>query len=683
MDNQNKIQLDEIRERIDIVNLISKYIPVQKSGKNFSARCPFHNEKTPSFMISPDLQRYKCFGCGKSGDIFTFVMDYEHVDFREALEKLAKEAGVKIVTAKKSQGVTIFDILYMINQISAQFFNANLYHPEAKIALEYLYKRGFKDDAIKQFNIGYAIGNNTLLQFLLNKAKFTDEQLLKSGLFTIDERNKKIKDKFNKRIVFPIQNERGKVVAFSGRILPGNDYGPKYLNSPETPIFQKRKNMFALYQARQSIRAEDLAILCEGQTDTISCHMHGVKNIVAPLGTGLTEEQISTIKKYSNNILLLFDSDKAGQSAVERAFMLCARQGINTYANNTGKYKDLDEMIQAEPDLLAEMIKSKQDAFTYLISNMIVGLDLNNYESYIKTMKYIHILLQNVQSQSVKDFYLQSASKITGIPIDTISQYHLDPRELKSFGIYQKDNINSESTNTVNFEKKYGNDRNNKNNSATTLQGSANKISKIRTAEQYLLYYIIKYKLYDFLKKIDIDNLLDPDIIAIISKLKEKYSQLLADKAISTNKEKIDLEIGKTVKNLLSFSDISHDVVSIEQESYNKDDALQNNESNNKDKTSTDQKSSNNKEKNTKLIKQGDNISSLLELVYLTQLPTNEEFKPKTAITETYQSIVNEASKRKIKNLRNLISIEESKPIQDEVLISKLEKEISALSSGK
>jgi len=667
MDNQNKIQLDEIRERIDIVNLISKYIPVQKSGKNFSARCPFHNEKTPSFMISPDLQRYKCFGCGKSGDIFTFVMDYEHIDFREALEKLAKEAGVKIESVKKSQGITIFDILYMINQISAKFYNAQLYQPEAKIALEYLYKRGFKDDAIKQFNIGYAVGNNTLLHFLLKKAKFTDDQLLKSGLFTIDERTKRIKDKFNKRIVFPIQNERGKVVAFSGRILPGNDYGPKYLNSPETPIFQKRKNMFALYQARQSIRAEDLAILCEGQTDTISCHMHGVKNIVAPLGTGLTEEQISTIKKYSNNILLLFDSDKAGQSAVERAFMLCARQGINTYASNTGKFKDLDEMIQSEPKLLAEIIAKKQDAFSYLLSINILDKDLDNYENYISTMKYIHILLQNVMSTSVKDFYFQSASKLTGIPKDTISQYRLDPKELKSYGIYQKSRYpdDNERDSTRDENNQNGTNRNYVPSSSTTPTDQSPKVSnqsdrdtkkitKISTAEQHLLYYLIKYKLYDFLQEIEIDKLIDQDIILVISKLKERYSKLLKDKESSTNKTKIDTEMNNTIKKFFSVSNKSTDNVdNVSDTSDNKD------------------------------TYESSSIASLIELIFLTQFPTSEEFKPRDAISETYQNIVVQSMKRKIKNLRNRISIEESKPIQDEALISELEHEILVLSAKK
>lgn len=455
--------IEEIKERIDIVSLISRYIEVKQAGKNFSARCPFHAEKTPSFMISPDIQRYKCFGCQKGGDIFTFVMDYEHIDFVEALEKLAKEAGVQLPKFNKPVN-KIYAILEMINRLACEFFTKQLNEPQGKIALDYLLNRGITKEAIKTFEIGYAVGDNTLLSYLLSKADFTKEQLLQSGLFveknptytqtraypnktsvnispeasqsrlasekTNLSRNSKpansnasdkntliqeIKDKFAKRVMFPIHNEKGKVIAFSGRILPGNDYGPKYLNSPETPIFHKRNAIFGLYHAKNEIRKANLCILCEGQIDMISTYMAGVRNIVAPQGTALTEDQLNLIKKYTENLLLIFDTDSAGQAAVEKGFIISTKLGFNTFATNTGDYKDIDELIQKDRSRLEKMIESKQDAFTYLLSNRIAKMDVSKLADYKAILGYVEELLQNVVDESSRSFFIEKAEKITGI----------------------------------------------------------------------------------------------------------------------------------------------------------------------------------------------------------------------------------------------------------------------------
>jgi len=496
MADQQDIQ--QIKEKIDIVSLISRYVEVKPAGKNFTARCPFHSEKTPSFVISPQMQRYKCFGCQKSGDIFTFLMDYEHVDFVEAIEKLAKEAGVKIEKFNKPVN-KIFAILEMINKLSADFFLKNIYLPYGKTALDYVHGRGYDDETINEYGIGYAYGKNTLLNHLQEKADFSKEQLLQSGLFV--EKESRITDKFNNRIVFSIRNERGKIIAFSGRIMPGNDFGPKYLNSPETPIFHKKDNLFGLYHAKNDIRANDLCILCEGQTDTISCHKAGLKNVVAPLGTALTEDQLRILSKYTKNIVLLFDADTAGQAAVERAFHLCVKQGFNTYASNTGKYKDLDELIKAEPENLQSIIEKKQDAFTYLLSKKVENLDINgqaNLEDYNKTINYINGLLASSSDAKTRDFFTKKATDITSISAD-------------KFNIVK-------TQQTVQSQSYVIKDK---------------KLERF-SLEEYLLYYILHFNLYSIARKIKPEWLVDSRVLNTLNRIVALKDEGTPDNAIAS-----------------------------------------------------------------------------------------------------------------------------------------------------
>lgn len=411
---QGREVLDQIRERIDIVSLVSRYIELKRAGRNYSARCPFHNEKTGSFIVSPDIQRYKCFGCGKSGDIFTFVMEYEHVDFVEALEKLAKEAGIKLVKRFNPESKK-YAILEMINSLSADFFHNKLEETVGKQAKDYLTGRGLDQQMITRFNLGYSHGDGSLVSYLRTKANFTNEQLLESGLFVIKDSSNRMREKFFKRVMFPIQNDRGKVIAFSGRVMPGNDLGPKYLNSPDTPIFHKKNGVYGVFQAKTEIRKNDLCILCEGQTDVIACHKAGYANIVAPLGTALTDEQVTLIKRFSQNVLLLFDNDSAGQMAVERGFMLCSKQDFNIFANNTGQFKDIDEMLQKDPTAMTRLIEGKQDAFTYLITSKLENLDLSKYVDNRAIVSFVNRLIQSVPDASKRNFYLEKAVNITGL----------------------------------------------------------------------------------------------------------------------------------------------------------------------------------------------------------------------------------------------------------------------------
>ena len=403
--DSNRNQIDEIKDRLDVVQVIEKYVKLKKAGKNYSGLCPFHTEKTPSFIVSPDLQRYKCFGCGETGDIFNFVQNIENIDFPETLERLAKEAGV---TLEKRQVNYKYKTLEEINYIAAKYFYNEL--KKDKQALEYLLKRGLTKESIKNFGIGYAPKDGNLKEFLFKEKKFSTNDLVKSGLF--NKINGGIKEKFFNRIMFPIRSKRGSVIAFTGRVLPDNRWGPKYLNTPDTPIFHKKDNLFGQYESRQEIRKNDLAIVCEGSTDVISAHQFGVKNVVAPLGTSLTKEQLDNLSLLTKNILFLFDNDRAGHEALVRGFTIASELKLNPYAATPEPYKDLDELLQKEPKKINNIIKNKKEAFSLIISDISVGKDLSKLEDLTYIKNYTSLLLEAVKDDSTLLFYKRKINKI-------------------------------------------------------------------------------------------------------------------------------------------------------------------------------------------------------------------------------------------------------------------------------
>lgn len=401
-------QIEEIKERIDIVQLIEKYVKLKQTGKNFSGLCPFHKEKTPSFIVSPDIQRYKCFGCGRSGDIFNFVQDIENIDFVEALEKLAKTAGVEL---KKSSPNTKFKEIKEVNYIATKYYYNQLL--KSPIALSYVLKRGINKEYIKKFALGYAPKYPKLISEIKKSGNYSKKVLLESGLFI--EKNGILKEKFFDRIMFPIRSKRGDVIAFTARQNAGNEYGPKYMNSPETPIFHKSYNLFGQYESRQEIRKQDLVIICEGSTDVISAHQVGIKNIVAPLGTSLTSQQLESLIPLTKNILLFFDSDSAGKAAIVRGFELASKLEMNPFAASPSPYKDIDELIQNEPSKISEVISNKVEAFSFILADTIKDRDLNKLEDIDKIKKTILPVLNFVKDINTKSLYIKKLEEITGI----------------------------------------------------------------------------------------------------------------------------------------------------------------------------------------------------------------------------------------------------------------------------
>lgn len=406
----DRSQIEEIKEKIDIVSLISKYVELRPAGKNFVGLCPFHTEKTPSFTVSPDLQRFKCFGCGKSGDIFNFVQDIENLDFPETLEKLAKEAGVEL---KKTNRNPQIEQLELINRKAAEYYFKELNKTENKTALQYVtQQRKFTKETIRNFAIGYAPGKKGLASFLRNSHPYTEQTLLSSGLFV--KKDGVFKEKFFKRIMFPIRNSQGKFIGFSGRILPTSKYGPKYMNTPETFIFHKKDNLYGLYESKQEIRKEDLVIFCEGQTDVISAHQNGISNIVAPLGTALTKEQLEKISHFTKNILFFFDNDEAGKQAMVRAFKMASELELHPYGASPMPYKDLDELIKEDLNLLKKRITEKRDAFSFLLTEFLDEKDMTNYQDYNEAQKFVKDLLSSVSNRAALNFYKSKAEKLIG-----------------------------------------------------------------------------------------------------------------------------------------------------------------------------------------------------------------------------------------------------------------------------
>jgi len=343
-------ETDEIKHRIDIVDLVSSYLTLKKAGANYRALCPFHQEKTPSFMVSPEKQIWHCFGCNEGGDIFTFVMKMENLEFREALEMLSQRAGVVLkrssVALAKENKPDRKSRLFKINALAAQVFNKILIsHPAGKTALEYLAKRKISSQTIKEFMLGYAPSSRALKSFLLKKG-FTEQEIQSAGS----------PDKFYRRIIFPIRDVMGNVLGFTGRAI-SPDQEPKYLNTPETIIFHKGRLLYNLDKARGEIKQKKNTIVVEGQMDVISSFQAGAKNVVASSGTALTPDHLQTLYRYTPNITFAFDADTAGLATAKKAYEMALVQGFNVKMTDLGTFKDPGEMIEKEPALWQKAVE--------------------------------------------------------------------------------------------------------------------------------------------------------------------------------------------------------------------------------------------------------------------------------------------------------------------------------------
>ena len=335
--------VEEVRSRNDIVDIISGYVRLQKRGSNYFGLCPFHNEKSPSFSVSPGKQMYYCFGCGAGGNVITFLMEYENYTFAEALKVLADRAGVTLPQEDNSKEAKAREelrtTLLKINKLAANFFYWQLHQPQGEVGYRYFRNRELTDETIRRFGLGFAGKSGGLYQYLKGKG-YDDGVLKETGLFTIEERG--ARDKFWNRVMFPIVDVNNRVIGFGGRVM--GDGTPKYLNSPETKIFDKSRNLYGLNYARTS--REDYLLVCEGYMDVIALQQAGFTNSVASLGTALTSQHANLLKRYTNRVVLTYDSDGAGIRAALRAIPLLKEAGISTKVLNMKPYKDPDEFIK-------------------------------------------------------------------------------------------------------------------------------------------------------------------------------------------------------------------------------------------------------------------------------------------------------------------------------------------------
>lgn len=360
--------IEEVRMKNDIVDVISQYVKLTRKGSSYFGLCPFHNEKTPSFSVTPAKQMYYCFGCGNGGNVFTFVMEYENFTFGEALKYLADRAGVTLPQIEYSkeakEKAERKAKLLEINKQAAQYFYYQLRCQGGAVAWEYLTGRGLSEETIKKFGLGYSDKYSDDLYRYLKSKQYDDELLRDSGLFNVDERNG-MYDKFWNRVIFPIMDVNNRVIGFGGRVM--GDGKPKYLNSPETKIFDKSRNLYGLNVARTT--RKNYLLLCEGYMDVISMHQAGFTNAVASLGTALTSGHASLLKRYTQEVLLLYDSDGAGIRAAQRAIPILKEAGLNSRVVSLKPYKDPDEFIKAMgAEAFEERLEQAMDSFMFRVS---------------------------------------------------------------------------------------------------------------------------------------------------------------------------------------------------------------------------------------------------------------------------------------------------------------------------
>ncbi len=408
--------IEEVVSRNDIVDVISGYIKLKKNGSSYVGLCPFHNEKSPSFSVSQSRQLYHCFGCGVGGNVITFVMEYENFTFLEAVKSLADRVGMELpeisYSQKEQQERDLKTKLLEINKIAATYYYHQLKSENGQAGLSYLRKRGLTDETINRFGLGYSGQNSKALYRYLKDKGYDDDLLKESGLFTYE---RGINDKFWNRVMFPIMDINNKVIGFGGRVM--GDAKPKYLNSPETKLFDKSRNLYGLNIARTA-RKNNL-IICEGYMDVISMHQAGFNQAVASLGTALTPGQARLMKRYTDQVLITYDSDEAGTKAAMRAIPILKEAGLSTKVINMQPYKDPDEFIKAlGAEAFQERIDNASNSFMYEIGVIEKKYDRSDPESSTEFEREVARKLTGFSQKLERDNYLNAVCRKFNIQMD-------------------------------------------------------------------------------------------------------------------------------------------------------------------------------------------------------------------------------------------------------------------------
>ncbi len=408
---------EEVKKRIDIIEFIGQYLHLKKTGINYSACCPFHDEKTPSFMVSPQRQSYKCFGCLKSGDIISFFMEMEGLSFPEALKILGDRVGIQISTKPKEvadKEKAIKDKIFAINLVAAKYYKSVLWGKQGEDARAYLLKRGISDELIEKFKLGYAPSANKLDSYFA-KYSFSSKDIALAGN----------PQRFKYRIIFPIFDVLGAVIGFSGRILEselpkGLSPHPKYLNSPETPIFHKSRCLYGLNLAKDAIRKKDRVVVVEGQMDVISSHLAGIEEVVASSGTALTQDHIKILKRYTNKIIFAFDEDEAGQKAAYGAIKMAVKEGVDVKLTIIENFKDVGELVEKKSELWSKIVDSSLAPIEWLCKKYQNKIALPEGKKALASLSLP--IIDVMASEVEKSHYTSYLARFIGVPVTSIEK---------------------------------------------------------------------------------------------------------------------------------------------------------------------------------------------------------------------------------------------------------------------
>ena len=498
--------IDEVKNNNDIVDIVSQYVALKRSGRNYFGLCPFHNEKSPSFAVSPDKQIFHCFGCGVGGNVIHFISKIEGLNFRESLELLAEKANItlpKLESIGDNKTQELKDKIYQINKEAAYFYHENLYKPSAKPAQEYVKKRKLNNATLKSFIIGYSGNFDELYKFLKSKG-FSDEAILASDLVNRNDRGQYI-DRFRHRLMFPIQDVRGRIIAFGGRVL--DDSKPKYINSPENLVYSKGRNLFGLFNAKKGDTKKILIV--EGYMDVISLHQRGITNVVASLGTALTEAQGRLLRRSSEQVILGYDADGAGQEAIMRGLDILKNLGCDVRVLQISGAKDPDEYVtKFGPDRLKKCIDNAISLVEFKVKALKKNLNLDNTGDKIKFLNEVAKILSKVENSMEQEIYIEKISKDYNISKESIYS------EIKKI-LYQK------NTSSKILEKR--------NIQYNAPKKEDNNVSKERlNRENTIIAMLIMFnsKVYSKIKnKIKVEDFKSETNRTILSRLYEEYEK--------------------------------------------------------------------------------------------------------------------------------------------------------------
>jgi DNA primase len=465
--------IEQIKNRIDIIDVVGEYVKLKKRGVNYIGNCPFHNEKSPSFTVSPAKEIYKCFGCGKSGNSITFLMEHDKLSYVEALKWLAKRYNIEIeeteLTPEQKVQQQTGDSLYIINSFAQQFFTNYLWDQEEgkTHALSYLKERGFRDEIIKKFQLGYNSQEKNLLATALIKQQFNKEIFPKTGL-VVQRNDDEWSDNYRGRIIFPIHNNTGKIIGFGARIIGKNDKAPKYINTPENDIYSKSKVLYGSYFAKQAIDKANECLLVEGYTDVISLHQAGIENVVASGGTSLTQEQLRIIKKYTNNLTIIYDGDAAGVKAALRGLDMAVEEGLQVRLVLIPDNEDPDSYVnKIGTTAFNEFVKTnKKDFIIFKLEIMLkdAGNDIQLKNDAVNNIAETLSKLNRVEDFTKQQAYIKQCSQLLKIDegglIQLVNKYKRDKveKELKKQTTNNADAVLPQYNETdveQNFENNY------------------------------------------------------------------------------------------------------------------------------------------------------------------------------------------------------------------------------------